>query len=566
MHYKLSVKSRSQKKLHVQLIFDVKKNEDKIILCLPRWRPGRYELGNFIKNLLSLNIKDAHSKKTIPYQKAEKDIWHIHPPKKTTRICVDYVYYCKDLNAGSSYIDADQVYINPVNCLMYIKDRIEDKHTLELLKLGAIPIACAQKFIKKKATFDSFHQLADTPFVISKLLKKHVFEYKKIRFYLWFMGECKPDLKKIERDFKGFIVQQLNVMKSFVAPTYHFLFQITPYPFYHGVEHLNSTVIALGPGYDLMNKKIYDEFLGVSSHELFHAWNIKNIRPKNLLPYKYNTENYFRLGYVAEGVTTYYGDLFLKRSGYFSNEEFLKVLSTSYQRYQHNGARFTMSIAQASFDTWVDGYVKGSPHRKISIYNEGMLFSLILDFKIRKATKNKKSLDDVLRTLYISFGKKNKGYEQKDMTQICEKISGLKLRGFFQKYIYNSSELSPLLKKAFAYYGLKLIKKTALNPYETFLGIKISESRTITDIHYKAEEFSGLEIGDQIMSINHFQVTSLLQIKAWMHYFNYDVPLGILRNGKHFAIKCKKSTSGFYFNYQFVQHASNKNYKSWVKE
>ncbi len=121
-----------------------------------------------------------------------------------------------------------------------------------------------------------------------------------------------------------------------------------PYKAYHGVEHQNSTVISIGPGADFMKKAIYDEVLGVSSHELFHTWNVKAIRPIEMQPYNYAKENHSPLGYVAEGVTTYYGDLMLYRSGVFTEEEFLKLLCQQIQRHLDNEARFNYSVAESS--------------------------------------------------------------------------------------------------------------------------------------------------------------------------------------------------------------------------
>src|SRR6185369_4870034 len=115
-------------------------------------------------------------------------------------------------------------------------------------------------------------------------------------------------------------------------------------------------------------------------------------------PYDYTQENYSRLGYVAEGVTTYYGDLFLARSGVFNLDEYFEELNQRINKHLNNYGRFNMSVAQASFDTWLDGYVPGIPHRKTSIYDEGCLIALMTDLLIRRHTKNKKSLDDVMQT------------------------------------------------------------------------------------------------------------------------------------------------------------------------
>src|SRR5271169_6174527 len=112
------------------------------------------------------------------------------------------------------------------------------------------------------------------------------------------------------------------MMKEFPFSEYHFHIQLLPVKFHHGVEHLNSTVLTLGPGYKLMDEDLYTDSIGVASHELFHAWNIKSIRPIEMMPYDYTKENYTRLGFVAEGVTTYYGDLFLLRCGVYNLKQY----------------------------------------------------------------------------------------------------------------------------------------------------------------------------------------------------------------------------------------------------
>ena len=140
-----------------------------------------------------------------------------------------------------------------------------------------------------------------------------------------------------------------------------------------------NTVISLGPGEELMSQKMYASLLGVSSHELYHTWNVKQIRPKELLPYDYTKENYSRMGYLYEGVTTYMGDLYLKRSDVFSDEAFFKTQEENLQKHFHNGGRHNLSVADSSFDTWLDGYVMGVPNRKVSIYTEGALCAFMLD-------------------------------------------------------------------------------------------------------------------------------------------------------------------------------------------
>ena len=144
-----------------------------------------------------------------------------------------------------------------------------------------------------------FNSLAESPFIASNSLQHDVYEVKGIPFHLWFQGSCTPPFEKLKKDFTAFTQEQINCFGGFNSKDYHFLFQITPYNSYHGVEHTNSTVILLGSEKNVFEDR-YVDLLGISSHELYHTWNIKSIRPAEMLPYDYTQENYSRLGYVVE--------------------------------------------------------------------------------------------------------------------------------------------------------------------------------------------------------------------------------------------------------------------------
>ncbi len=300
---------------------------------------------------------------------------------------------------------------------------------------------------------EDYHQLADSPFIASPSLQQNQYEVAGKIFNIWINGECRPDWNRILKDFHAFTEVQFNLMKEFPFNEYHFLLQVLPYSFYHGVEHLHSTVIAIGPGYDLMNENVYNELLGVASHELFHVWNIKTIRPDEMMPYNYTAENYSRSGYIYEGVTTYYGDLFLARAGIFSTEQYLHEISIRLQKHMDNSGRFNFSVAQSSFDTWLDGYVPGIPGRKTSIYDEGSLLALLLDLIIRQCTSNTKSLDDVMQILNLEFAKKEKGYSPGDYQKIAEKVCGKKLDSFFDGFVNKAVSYDSLLCEMLEFAG-----------------------------------------------------------------------------------------------------------------
>lgn len=370
-----------------------------IYLQLPAWRPGRYELQNFAQKIQHFRVFNAINQ-PVAYQKITKDRWQIATAGQTT-VEVHYNFYAHQLDAGGSWLDETQLYVNPVNCLLTVEGREDQPCQLHLALPADWQIASGlQQVAKHTLAAPNYHELIDGPLIASPTLQHHVYQVQNIPFHVWFQGHCRPDWNLLLPHFQRFTEEQIMLFGDFPVGDYHFLNQILPDKFYHGVEHGNSTVIALGPGELLMAPEVYKQLLGVSCHELFHTWNIKQIQPAEMLPYDYTRENYFRTGYVAEGVTTYYGDYLLARSGIFSADQYFIELNEVCRKHFDDFGQYHLSLADASFDLWLDGYKPGIPDRKVSIYHKGCLAALILDLEIRRATANQKSLDDVLRRLW----------------------------------------------------------------------------------------------------------------------------------------------------------------------
>lgn len=496
---------------------------------LPAWRPGRYELGNFAKNIQKWSVADEKGNPLSSY-KLSKDHWKIETGGSKT-IHINYNYYAAELNAGSTFLDEEQLYINPVNCLLYVKERMNEEHILSLVipqdykvATGLSPCTSA-KMRGVLFSAKNYDELADSPLIASASLKRNHFVYEGIEFNLWFQGECQPDWGKILGDFFIFVNEQYELFKEFPTREYHFLFQVLPYKFHHGVEHLNSTVIALGPGYGLMSGALYDEFLGVSSHELFHAWNIKSIRPAEMMPYDFSRENYSPLGYVAEGVTSYYGDLMLFRSGIFSDFDFAKKLSENIQKNMDNFGRNYRTIAESSFDTWLDGYGKAIPNRVMSIYADGCLLAFMADMLIRKSSENKSSLDDVMRMLYYEYAKKGKGYTERDYKKLIESAAGKSFDDFFENYIWGTVSFEPLLNECLGYIGCHLVTGKSRKFYESYWGIKTGPSpqgkgETVTSVYPGSiADEAGFCVNDEIISINSFEIKN--DLAEWSKYFSF---------------------------------------------
>ncbi len=519
LHYKLHVKNSASHYLYIDLhISGISTQTTEV--NLPAWRPGRYELGNFSKNIKKFEAFDVNDK-PLEFKKTDKDTWLVESGGKK-EIKVTYAYYAADLNAGSTYGDDKIMYANPCNCMMYVTGLEGKEHKVTLDVPDTYYIATSLKKEGKTLIAENFDELADSPFIASQHILTQKFKVKDIDFYLHFSGECSPNEESLERDFTKFIEEQIGFFGGIHFKEYHFLFHILPQKFHHGVEHTKNTVIAFGPAYHLMHEGVYNEFLGLCCHEFFHTWNIKTIRPAEMHPYNYSKENYARTGFVYEGVTTYYGDQLLLTSGVFNQQTWEKAFEERITKHLHSFGRFNLSVGDSSFDNWLDGYTPGAPYRKTNIYDEGCLVAFMLDVQILKHSKHKNSLQKVLKDLYDKFYKNNKGYAEEDFTNLCSEAAGYRLDDFFDKYVYGLEPYEPLLKECFAYLGLELEKHHAHTFYERYLGLKAVEHahhKKITMIapHSPAWK-AGLSMNDEIFAINGYTLKNDFQ--HWLTYFH----------------------------------------------
>ena len=469
---------------------------------LAAWRPGRYELGNFSQNIRNWCAFDENGI-SLNFKKINKDLWEVDTKNKK-KISVTYSYYSNQLDAGSCYLDEFQLYLNPVQCCFYIPGRIDEKYNLIIEKPDNYKIASSLEINNNKLISNGYEELAESPIICSSNLQKNTYEINNTKFHIWFQGECKVNWHKIMKDFSLFTQKQINHFEGFPVNEYHFLFQITPYKSYHGVEHTKNTVILLGPSDQIMNER-YEDLLGVCSHELYHTWNIKSIRPKELFPYDYTKENYFRTGFVAEGVTTYMGDLTLYTSGVFSWEEFIKTQNQNLDRHLMNYGRFNLSVADSGFDSWLDGYKLGAPDRKVSIYPDAALCMLMVDLEIIINSNGKFSLHSVMKDLYHNFGLKNIGYSELDFQKICIKFGGTKVSKIFKDHIYDTKNYIPTLSSLLSQIGLELIEKKNPNLSAQYFGfITIEENNKIIIKKIEpnsAADNQGIGCNDEIVEI-----------------------------------------------------------------
>lgn len=456
MHYHISYQNPSAH--FIQFSFTIPAiHQDIIHVQLPSWRPGRYELQNYAKNIRKFSICDTQNN-PVSYCKTGKDRWEIYT-KNITGIVITYEYYANQPDAGASYLGEDFFYINPVNCCMYMEGRMDEPYTLQLDLPENYRIASQLTSTGNNTlTAPNFDYLADSPIIASDTLVTYQCEINNgnNRLHFWMQGKQELPIERLIADTIRYAESQTTLFGDMPSVNYNFLYIFLPNPFRHGVEHLDSTVIAMGKGEDTTNEEFYQDLLAISCHELFHLWNIKRIRPADMLPYDFTKENYSTLGYIYEGITTYYGDLMLARSGVWSWEQYQKSLCDDLKRHFENEGRFNYSVAESSWDTWLDGYTAGIPGRKVSIYMEGLIAAWIADIIILDQTNGKYRLDDVLKELYQHDAKQSIGYTEARYRELLEKYAGISFDAYFKEIIHGKGYMEVWLHEIAGLLGIKI--------------------------------------------------------------------------------------------------------------
>lgn len=566
--FTFSIENPNLQYIQISVVFQTSGKTTEI--QLPSWRPGRYELGNFAKNVKNFKVFDDKNR-PIAFQKLTKDRWSIDTAQ-TESIVVKYHYYATDLNAGSTYLDKNQLYVNPVNCCVFTNESFNQLTTIEIRTPLEWQVATSMKQDNNLLIAESFEELFDSPFVVSSQLQHGSFESFGVLFHVWFNGEVKPDWDRVLVDFKKFTDKQIEKFSEFPVAEYHYINQIVPIKAYHGVEHQKSTVVLLGPSYDVFGD-LYKELLGVSSHELYHTWNVKTIRPIEMQPYDFTKENYSRLGFIYEGVTTYQGDLFLLKSGVFNDEAYLLELNQQFQKHFDNPARFNYSVADSSFDTWLDGYQPGAPGRKVSIYTEGCLLALVTDVRILKATSNKFGLDEVMKRLFFNFALQGKGVAESDYKAVLENITGESWDEFFSLYVNGCHPFESILVESLDYLGLELVHQPSSIYSEAKLGFKVSfngAANLVTAMYPGSPaEIGGLMLNDDILAINDFICKDGLQ-KWFKHFDSENKNLQVVRAGKMVQLTLPEVNRHFYMEYKVIKNAQpnslqTKAFEAWKK-
>lgn len=421
--------------------------EPYIDFALPAWSPGYYQIMDFGKNVTTFNPKNSAGE-SLRWVKFDTNTWRVYTAY-TKSLKIDYAVLAARSFVATAYLDSTRAFIKPAALFIYPLKNLDVPVTIKLLpKKEWNTVATGlegENFIYKAENYDTLY---DSPLLVGQLqeLPPFMIKGKKHRFIGYEMGEF--DGEALMNDLKKLITVASDIFDD--IPYSHYTF-IGIGPGRGGIEQLNSTAVSFtGKSVEGPDRNRTLSFL---THEYFHHYNVKRIRPIELGPFDYSKPNRTNLLWVAEGLTVYYEDIIMNRAGLLNRENMLKAWSNKIATLQKNEGRKKQSLAESSANTWEDGPF-GKKDVTVSYYEKGPVVGMLLDLSIRTATENKKSLDDVMRVLYDTYYKKqNRGFSDQEIMQVCEKVAGIKLDNLF-RYIYSTEELD--YKSVFNKAGLNI--------------------------------------------------------------------------------------------------------------
>ncbi|HMP42093.1 MAG TPA: PDZ domain-containing protein [Roseiflexaceae bacterium] len=424
-------------------------------VALPVWTPGSYLVRDYARHVQQFSA--AAGTTPLPWEKLDKTTWRI-TTGTATRITIRYLVYAFELSVRTSHLDATHGYFNPATLCMYLPGRTAETHHVRIETPADWHVTTGLAQVGEWFVADDYDHLVDSPFECGTHRLFH-FQVDGIPHEIAIWGHGNEDTDRIVSDTRRIVETTRDMFGGLPYTRYVFIIHLTDGG-YGGLEHRNS-VTNIFDRWGFRPEHAYERFLGLTSHEFYHVWNVKRIRPAPLGPFDYRGENYTRELWVMEGVTSYYDDLILLRAGLITAERYRAILADNILKLQAQPGRQLQSLAQSSFDTWIKFYRpdENSDNSSISYYLKGGLVALLLDLEIRSRTAGARSLDDVMRAMLHRYPAEGPGFaEGHGFRDIVEATVGevdeqvADFGDFFAGYVGGTAELD--YAGALAYVGI----------------------------------------------------------------------------------------------------------------
>jgi predicted metalloprotease with PDZ domain len=425
-------------------------------LLMAVWTPGSYLVREYARNLEEVSAATPEGE-PLAVEKTAKNRWRI-ATRRAARIVVRYRVYSREMSVRTNWIDAGFALINGAATFLTRAGAESRPHDVKIVlppgwKIAVCPLLPYEPEKQEHSLrAESFDVLVDSPLYLGNA---PVYP---------FTAGGKPHLLVNEGEDAVWDGPRSAVDAQKIAEQQIAFWGIAPYPRYvilnlltetgGGLEHRNACTL-MSSRWRTRTREGYLGWLGLVSHEMFHAWNGKRLRPVELGPFDYEREAYTRDLWVVEGLTSYYGDLLVRRSGFSTRKEYLKGLGKSIESLQTAAGRLVQPVDEASFDAWIKFYRpnENSANSTVSYYTKGEVIGFLLDAKIRRATAGRRSLDDAMRLAYQRYSGE-RGFRSAEFRRALEEVAGTGLGDWLTRTLDSVAELD--YTEALDWYGLKL--------------------------------------------------------------------------------------------------------------
>ena len=500
-------------------------------LTLPVWIPGSYLVREFARHVVRIEAHDGRGR-AVRLHKIDKHTWEAAPCEGPLE--VRYQVYAWDLSVRGAHLDASHAFFNGTSVFLAVVGRENEACDVILepppAPLGegwrvatTLPRADAKPHGFGRYRAADYDELVDHPVEMGTFTLTH-FEAAGARHEIAITGRHDADTERLVRDLRKVCALQARLFEPSGgrAPFDRYLFQVMAVgEGYGGLEHRASTAL-IARRDDLPwagmkgTPEGYRRFLGLCSHEYFHAWHVKRIKPQVFTHHEFGHESYTRLLWIFEGFTSYYDDLMLVRAGVIEVTDYLSSLAATISQVLRTPGRRVQSVADSSFDAWIKYYRQdeNAPNTIVSYYTKGALVALALDLSLRARSQGRRSLDDVMRLLWTRYGRgfygpdgrissQAGGLDERGFAELVREATGIAVDSWLKDWVEGTNELP--LARVLKWVGVQL-KLNASDNGAAALGVRLSESDGRTRISHVlnggAAHAAGLSAGDELLAVD----------------------------------------------------------------
>lgn len=510
--YKLIIETPSTHQVRVIIEGKKENNEKRLDFFLPRWSPGSYLMREYSRHISNI-VAQTKNGERLGFIQTDTSVFQIDWSqtdliKADDSFTLSYNVYCHELTVRTSHVDDSHAFLHLPTLLMGISGQQINDPTIELhfpsswskITTGLKDISTKRdQFIYEAKNYD---ELIDSPIEIGCQVTDG-FEIKGIPHSLAFYGTQLPHKENIKADTLKIVEHIAAFMGGFPYERYSFISHFSP-GLFGGLEHANSTALQFCP-MQLTNRKGYISYLALVSHEYFHTWNVKRIRPKELGPFNYLKEATTKLLWLAEGLTSLMDELFIYRMGLITLDEYLEMQKDTFNRYYSIPGKKFHSLDDSSYNAWIKLYRpdENTNNSSISYYLKGGIVFFALNILL---SKKDKSINDLLRKLWKDYQQNpERGVDALQVYEMIENIGGSEIRQQFELMTSTTEDID--LEAICGLAGLKFEWERGAVPWigldVDFLGDRVVVKNVVLD---GPAAKAGFNAGDEIIAFNGLRI------------------------------------------------------------